>query len=161
MNSTAMSASTITGDKVRNHDGEKLGHLEEIVIDIGTGRVAYAVLASGGFLGLGDKYFAVPWDLLSIDSDNHEVVIDVDKAVLQDAPGFDKDDWPDVDDRTWMGDVYRYYGSEPYWEDQGAGTILDEDEAYLEDEVELEEEIEIEDEVELERNADREDETLS
>ncbi|HJQ77594.1 MAG TPA: PRC-barrel domain-containing protein [Acidimicrobiia bacterium] len=126
MNTTALSASTITGDKVRNNEGDKLGNLEEIVIDIGTGRVAYAVLASGGFLGLGDKYFAVPWDLLSIDTDNHEVVIDVDKEVLKDAPGFDKDDWPDVDDRTWMGDVYRYYGSEPYWEEGQAVEEWDE-----------------------------------
>lgn len=129
MNTTALSASTITGDKVRNHEGDKLGSLEEIVIDIGTGRVAYAVLASGGFLGLGDKYFAVPWELLSIDTDNHEVVIDVDKEVLKDAPGFDKDDWPDVDDRTWMGDVYRYYGSEPYWEEATAEEQWDEAEA--------------------------------
>lgn len=126
MNTTALSASTITGDKVRNNEGDKLGNLEEIVIDIGTGRVAYAVLASGGFLGLGDKYFAVPWDLLSIDTDNHEVVIDVDKEVLKDAPGFDKDDWPDVDDRTWMGDIYRYYGSEPYWEEGQAVEEWDE-----------------------------------
>ena len=126
MNTTALSASTITGDKVRNNEGDKLGNLEEIVIDIGTGRVAYAVLASGGFLGLGDKYFAVPWDLLSIDTDNHEVIIDVDKEVLKDAPGFDKDDWPDVDDRAWMGDVYRYYGSEPYWEEGQAVEEWDE-----------------------------------
>ena len=126
MNTTALSASTITGDKVRNNEGDKLGNLEEIVIDIGTGRVAYAVLASGGFLGLGDKYFAVPWDLLSIDTDNHEVVIDVDKEVLKAAPGFDQDDWPDVDDRTWMGDIYRYYGSEPYWEEGQAVEEWDE-----------------------------------
>jgi sporulation protein YlmC with PRC-barrel domain len=135
VNSTAMSASSMTGDKVRNPDGDKLGHLEEIVIDIATGRVAYAVLASGGFLGLGDKYFAVPWDLLSIDSDNREVVIDVDKEALKDAPGFDKDDWPDVDDRTWMGDVYRYYGSEPYWDDQEAGVISSDEETLPDDEI--------------------------
>lgn len=115
--STALSASTITGDNVRNRDGEKLGHLEEIVIDIDSGRVAYAVLASGGFLGLGDKYFAVPWNLLTVDTENHEVVMDLAKETLENAPGFDKDNWPDINDRAWVGDVYRYYGSDPYWDD--------------------------------------------
>ncbi len=114
---TALSASTITGDKVRNRDGDDLGHLEELVIDIDGGRVSYAVLASGGFLGLGDKYFAVPWDLLSVDTDSHEIVVDIAKETLENAPGFDKDNWPDIHDRSWVGDVYRYYGSDPYWDD--------------------------------------------
>jgi sporulation protein YlmC with PRC-barrel domain len=115
---TSLSASTITGDKVRNPDGESLGHLEEIVIDLESGRVSYAVLASGGFLGLGDKLFAVPWDLLSVDTENKEVVLNVSKEMLENAPGFDKDNWPDSDDRSWMVDVYRYYGHDPYWEDE-------------------------------------------
>lgn len=143
MNSTALSASTLTGDKVRNAEGDKLGHLEEIVIDVNTGRVAYAVLASGGFLGLGDKYFAVPWDLLTIDLDNHEVIIDIDKEVLEGAPGFDKDDWPDVDDLGWMGEVYRYYGSEPYWEEAEptpTPDLLADDETFVDEDEELEDE---------------------
>lgn len=117
---SALSATTLTGDKVRNRDGDKLGHLEEIVIDLDGGRVSYAVLASGGFLGLGDKYFAVPWDLISIDSENHEVIVDIAKEALENAPGFDKDNWPDINDRAWVGDVYRYYGREPYWEETTA-----------------------------------------
>jgi sporulation protein YlmC with PRC-barrel domain len=116
MKTRALSASTITGDSVKNTEGDRLGHLEEIMIDLDTGRVAYAVLASGGFLGLGDKFFAIPWDLLTVDTDTHDVIIDVDKASLESAPGFDKDNWPETDDRTWMGDVYRYYGRVPYWE---------------------------------------------
>lgn len=112
----AMSASTLTGDQVRSPEGDKLGHLEEIVIDLEAGRVAYAVLASGGYLGLGDKYFAVPWEMLTVDTENKEVIADLSKEVLEQAPGFDKDNWPAIDDSTWMGDVYRYYGREPYWE---------------------------------------------
>lgn len=129
MTAQALSASTLTGDKVRNHEGEKLGHLEEIVIDIESGQVAYAVLASGGFLGLGDKLFAVPWDLITVDTENHEVVIDVSKETLENAPGFDKDNWPDVGDQTWVVDVYRYYGRDPYWEGVGdtAETPIPED----------------------------------
>lgn len=117
MQPTALSASTMTGDKVRNPDGDDLGHLEEIVIDLEGGRVSYAVLASGGFLGLGDKFFAVPWDLLSVDTDNEEMILDVSKETIENAPGFDKDNWPDSNDRSWVVDVYRYYGRTPYWED--------------------------------------------
>jgi sporulation protein YlmC with PRC-barrel domain len=117
MQPTALSASTITGDKVRNSGGDDLGHLEEIVIDLEGGRVSYAVLASGGFLGLGDKFFAIPWDLLTVDTDNKELVLDVSKETIQNAPGFDKDNWPDTTDRSWIVDVYRYYGREPYWDD--------------------------------------------
>lgn len=115
---TSLSAGTIKGDKVRNPAGDNLGHIEELVIDLEGGRVNYAVLASGGFLGLGDKYFAIPWDLLSVDTDAQEIVIDVSKETLESAPGFDKDDWPNIHDRSWVGDVYRYYGREPYWEDE-------------------------------------------
>jgi sporulation protein YlmC with PRC-barrel domain len=117
MQPTALSASTITGDKVRNPDGDDLGHLEEIVIDLQGGRVSYAVLASGGFLGLGGKFFAVPWDLLTVDTEAKELVLDVSKETIQNAPGFDKDNWPDTSDRAWIVDVYKYYGREPYWED--------------------------------------------
>lgn len=118
MSTTALSAGTITGDNARNPDGDNLGTIEELVIDLQGGRVNYAVLASGGFLGLGDKYFAIPWDLLTVDTDSHEIVIDVSKETLENAPGFDKDNWPDIHDRSWLGDVYRYYGREPYWEDE-------------------------------------------
>jgi sporulation protein YlmC with PRC-barrel domain len=125
MTTTALSAGTITGDKARNSAGENLGQVEELVIDLEGGRVIYAVLASGGFLGMGDKYFAIPWDLLTVDTDSHEVVVDVSKETLQNAPGFDKDNWPDIHDREWLGDVYRYYGREPYWEDATIDEVPD------------------------------------
>jgi len=123
MQPRSLSASTLAGDKVRNLDGDKLGHLEEIVIDLQSGRVDYAVLSSGGFLGLGDKLFAIPWDLITVDSENEEIVLDISKETLQNAPGFDKDNWPDVHDRDWVDDVYRYYGSEPYREVDGDPTV--------------------------------------
>jgi sporulation protein YlmC with PRC-barrel domain len=113
----SLSASTLTGDKVRNPDGDNLGHLEEIVIDLESGRVSYAVLASGGFLGLGDKFFAIPWDMLTVDTENKEIIVDVSKETLENAPGFDKDNWPDIHDRAWVEDVYRYYGHDPFWAD--------------------------------------------
>lgn len=138
MKPQSLSASTITGDDVRNLDGDKLGHIEELVIDLDSGRVNYAVLSSGGFLGVGDKLFAIPWDLLTIDTDNKDVVLDLSKETLENAPGFDKDNWPDVHDRSWVGDVYRYYGREPYWEDESTDESTLEDDVVREDESNLE-----------------------
>jgi sporulation protein YlmC with PRC-barrel domain len=111
-----MSASTLTGDKVVNAAGEDLGKIDEIMIDTPTGRVAYAVLSFGGFLGMGDKLFAIPWDRLSLDEENKRFVLNVDRAKLEQAPGFDKDNWPDMADAAWGSRIYSYYGSHPYWE---------------------------------------------
>src|SRR3990170_4807846 len=84
-----MGASTLIGDPVRNENDEDLGDIKEIMLDTRTGEVGYAVLSFGGFLGMGDKLFAVPWDALTIDFDEHEFVLDVDKDLLKNAPGFD------------------------------------------------------------------------
>lgn len=113
----ALSASTLIGDDVRNPAGDDLGHVEEIMLDVNSGRIAYAVISFGGFLGLGDKLFAVPWNALSLDTGEHAFILDVDEETLENAPGFDKDNWPktvDGDD-TWLLDVYDYYGYPPYW----------------------------------------------
>jgi sporulation protein YlmC with PRC-barrel domain len=115
-----LSASTLAGDTVRNEAGEDLGKLDEIMIDIPTGRIAYAVLSFGGFLRMGNKLFAVPWNILRIDEDNKEFILPVAKNILENAPGFDKDNWPDFADRTWGSKIYNYYGARPYWEDEGA-----------------------------------------
>jgi sporulation protein YlmC with PRC-barrel domain len=111
-----LSASTLQGDGVRNAAGEDLGKIEEFMIDLETGRVAYAVLSFGGFLGMGNKLFALPWDALDLDTDEHKFVLNVDKEVLKKAPGFDKDNWPDFTDRSWGAGIYKYYGRRPYWE---------------------------------------------
>lgn len=110
-----LSASTLVGDPVRNSAGENLGKIEEIMLDTAHGKVAYAVLSFGGFLGMGDKLFAIPWQALSVDTDNHCLVLNVDKSVLEKAPGFDKDHWPQVSDPSWGSTIYKYYGYQPYW----------------------------------------------
>jgi len=110
-----LSASTLIGDNVRNMNGEDLGKLEEIMLDLDEGRASYAVLSFGGFLGVGDKLFAIPWDALSVDTENEEIVLDIQKEQLENAPGFDKDDWPKTTDRDWLVEVYSYYGYDPYW----------------------------------------------
>lgn len=105
-----LSASTLEGDPVVNEAGEDMGTIEEIMLDLDNGRVAYAVLSFGGFLGLGDKLFAIPWDALAVDTENERFVLDLDKEQLESAPGFDKDDWPDMSDPMFHQNVYSHYG---------------------------------------------------
>jgi len=111
----ALSASTLTGDPVKNLAGEDLGKLEELMIDLSSGRVAYAVLSFGGFLGMGDKLFAIPLEALRVDTENEVIILNVNKEMLESAPGFDKDRWPETSEHAWLTDVYEYYGYDPYW----------------------------------------------
>jgi sporulation protein YlmC with PRC-barrel domain len=106
-----MGADTLVGDDVYNHQDEKLGDIKEIMLDINSGRVAYAVLSFGGVLTVGEKLFAVPWDALKLDTVNKRFLLDVEKDSLKNAPGFDKDDWPDMADQTWINEINSYYGS--------------------------------------------------
>src|ERR1035438_2520578 len=76
-----MGASTLNGDNVVNKAGEDVGKIDEIMINTPTGRVAYAVLSFGGFLGMGDKLFAIPWSRLSLDENRKVFVLDVDRAI--------------------------------------------------------------------------------
>ena len=73
-------------------------------------------MSVGGFLGIGEKYFAVPWHAFTMDTDNQRFILDVDKERLKDAPGFDKDHWPSMADQTWAVTVHDYYSTRPYWE---------------------------------------------
>lgn len=110
-----MAADTLEGDTVVNPQGEDLGKIKDIMIDVPSGRVAYAVLSSGGFLGIGDQYHAIPWGALTLDADRKCFILDVDKERLQNAPGFDKDNWPSMADTTWATEVHQYYGQRTYW----------------------------------------------
>jgi len=112
-----MSASSLTGDRVVNLAGEDIGKINDIMIDTPTGRIAYAVLSFGGFLGMGDKLFAIPWSRLALDEDRKVFVLDVDRDLLERAPGFDKGNWPDMADRAWGQEIYSYYEATPYWDD--------------------------------------------
>lgn len=111
-----LSAGTLCGDAVRNAEGEHLGTIEEIMLDLHTGRVAYAVLACGGFLGMGDRLFAIPWAAMKLDTGTHEFILNVTKETLQRAEGFDKDDWPDFADLSVSKRIHDHYRITPYWE---------------------------------------------
>lgn len=104
-----LSATSLIGTKVRNTTGQNLGHIEDLVIDLTSGEVCYAVLSFSGIMDFGDKYFAVPLQVLELDTTNKECVLNEPKPRLQEAPGFDKNDWPkDIDD-AWLNIVRRYY----------------------------------------------------
>ncbi|HET9031411.1 MAG TPA: PRC-barrel domain-containing protein [Dokdonella sp.] len=106
-----MSATTLIGDGINNPQGESLGDLKEIMLDTTTGTIAYAVVSYGGILGMGDKLFAVPWKAFSIDHANHKLVLNVSKERLKDAPGFDKDNWPNFADSAFASSLSTYYKS--------------------------------------------------
>ena len=108
-----MGADTLLGNDVYNADGEDLGDIKEFMIDMASGKIAYAVLSFGGLLGMGDKLFAVPWAALTLDTVNERFTLNVPKTALNDAPGFDQDQWPTMSDKTWASGVHKFYGT-PY-----------------------------------------------
>jgi len=112
-----MGAATLIGDNVVNGHDEALGDIMQIMLDMRSGRVAYAVLSFGGVLGLGDKLFAVQWTALKLDTANKRFVLNADKSKLESAPGFNKDAWPNMADSSWANAIHAYYGTEPYSQD--------------------------------------------
>jgi sporulation protein YlmC with PRC-barrel domain len=125
-------ASKLIGTDVENPQGEKLGDIEDIVLDPDTGRIAYAVLSFGGFLGLGEKHFAVPWAAFTPKAGTttavDKFVLNVDKERLKNAPGFEKSNWPNMADRRWAEQVYGFYNVTPHWEQREArmhGSVIE------------------------------------
>lgn len=113
MNTRIISASTLKGTSVNNRERKNIGKIQDLMIDLETGDVTYAVLSFGGFLGIGDKYFAVPIEALEFTTrreGDHEIILDVNKERLEDAPGFDKDNWPLEASPEFIHTVYDYYG---------------------------------------------------
>ncbi|MEO7497468.1 MAG: PRC-barrel domain-containing protein [Massilia sp.] len=108
-----MGADTLIGDSVVNGEDDNLGDIKEIMLDMRNGQVAYAVLAFGGFLGMGEKLFAVPWQALQLDTVNKRFVLNVDKERLKNAPGFNADAWPDMSDVGWANQIHTFYGTDP------------------------------------------------
>jgi sporulation protein YlmC with PRC-barrel domain len=111
-----VSASKIIGEPVINKQNENLGKIRELVFDAQDGRLAYAVLSFGGFMGMGNKLFALPWGALQFAANENKLILNADKEKLKNAPGFDESaKWPDFADRTWGTTIHEYYGHTPYW----------------------------------------------
>ena len=109
-------ATQVQGTSVYDPAGEKLGHGKDVMLDKLTGRVAYAVLSFGGFLGIGDRFYPLPWDKLAYDMDLGGYVVDMDRATLEGAPSFADDEPAAWNDRAWGERLAGYYGTRPFWD---------------------------------------------
>ncbi|TVP77734.1 MAG: PRC-barrel domain containing protein [Gemmatimonadales bacterium] len=108
-----------SADCARNLSWDDLGKVQEIMLGVNKGSIVYAVISFGGFLGMGDKLFAVPWEALTLVQDEEHFLLDVDKKLLESAPGFDKDEWPNFSDPAWGEGIHDHYGTTPYWKCEG------------------------------------------
>lgn len=110
-----LSSSSIEGTNVVNRDGKDVGSIKDLMINTSKGQISYAVLAFGGFMGMGDKLFAIPFEAFTVDTENERFVLNVEKEKLENAPGFDKDNWPTDANHDYLTKTYNYYGYEPNW----------------------------------------------
>lgn len=106
-----LSATSIIGDSVENNEGENLGEIDNLMVNVHTGLVEYAVVEFGSFLGMGGKLFAIPFKELRVNPAKKVFVFNRDKDYLKKSPGFDKTHWPDTNDH-YYDYVDNYYGTE-------------------------------------------------
>ncbi|WP_157264737.1 PRC-barrel domain-containing protein [Azohydromonas aeria] len=104
-------ASQVIGREVRDPNGAKLGEIKDLVVDLRSGQLRYAVLEFGGIAGLGEKYFAYPVNAFRTSPDSDDLVLTVDRNQLNAAPGFDKGRWPGLDADAYWRDVDRHHGA--------------------------------------------------
>ncbi len=104
-----ISSDRVEGTKVFATDGEKIGHIDRVMLGKRSGRVEYAVMSFGGFLGIGESFAALPWESLDYDTDRSGYVVNIDKDRLREAPRFERDAEP-IWDRKYGERVYAYYG---------------------------------------------------
>ncbi len=109
-------ASFLAGALVANPEGQNVGKVEEIIIDESSGVIAYAVVSFDASLRMGDSLFPMPWETLTLDGENRRFILKVSAETLEEAPGFEKEHWPDMADREWGEVIYTYYGCRPFWE---------------------------------------------
>lgn len=107
-----LTSTSIIGDKVQNRDGEELGKINNLMINVTNNGVEYAVVEFGSFLGLGGKLFAIPFSELYLDEKRQVFVLDRDKNYLEQIPGFDQNHWPDTNDHS----INYYDQVNRYWE---------------------------------------------
>ena len=102
--------------RVKSPQGEDLGKIEEVMIDMEMGRVAYAVLSFGGLLGLGSKWVPVPWDAVALQPDEKVLLLKIEKEKIEKAPNFESATLPELANRQWGAVIHTYYGYPPYGE---------------------------------------------
>ncbi len=110
--SNMVSSSDVNGTEVYGSDGAHIGSIDHLMIDKQSGKVAYAVMGFGGFLGLGEDHYSIPWNKLRYDTEKQGFMTDITSEQVQGAPAR-TDDWHR--DREWEQRTYDYYGATPYW----------------------------------------------
>lgn len=100
-----LTASSIIGDKVYNEKEEHLGKIVDIMVELSTGKIEYVVIGFGGFLTIGEKYFAIPFGLLKVDPAKKIFIFNQPREMLEKAPGFDMNHWPETN----------FHAEETYW----------------------------------------------
>lgn len=113
---TVISAIGMRGRQVRNQEGDGLGAIEDLAIDLDTARVAYVVVSVGGFLGIGDHLIAVPLQAFTLDVDSLEFILDADRTMLENAPHLEGPDTEPIGDRAWRDRVYAHFGLTDDWQ---------------------------------------------
>jgi hypothetical protein len=106
----------VEGTAVYNRQGEKLGSIHTLMIDKISGKVAYAVMSFGGFMGIGDRYHPLPWSVLTYDTGKGGYTVDLDRSTLEGAPTYASGETPDWGDRRWGEQLHEHYRARPYWE---------------------------------------------
>jgi sporulation protein YlmC with PRC-barrel domain len=110
-----ISGDKVSGTSVYNTAGESVGEIQDVMIDKASGKVVYAVMSFGGFLGMGEKYHPLPWELLKYDSSREGYVVDLSKTQLEGAPTYDEGVDPGWGNREYEANVHKYYKTPPYW----------------------------------------------
>jgi hypothetical protein len=118
---TCVKTNDVVGCKVKNAADENLGKIEEIILDKNNGCVRYVILSFGGFLGMGEKLFALPWKALHYDVNKDCFLLNIDKEKLENAPGLDKN-MPNWANEQFGETIYTYYGVTPYWKEKGTSS---------------------------------------
>ena len=111
---SAISAKRVNGTAVYNPHGDRLGEIDDVMIEKTSGRVVYAVMSFGGMLGIGEKYHPLPWEVLNYDTHKDGYVVDLDEDSLKKAPYYSRDEIGN--DLSWRTKVSNYYSAKPYWE---------------------------------------------
>ena len=106
-----LGAKGLMSDKVFDMAGENVGRVEEFMVDLADGCIKYVVLSSGGFMGMRDRLFAVPWHAISVDTCDKRLAVNASKEKLDKAPGVEKDFWPDMGKEDFQAEMLAYYGS--------------------------------------------------
>ena len=112
----SLSASTLIGNKVINLGRDELGTIRELIVDLTMSQISYAIISYGGFLGIGEKLFVVPWNAMVLDPDQQAFILNIKRDIFEQNEGIDKDNWPNFSDRVWGEHIHQYYGCLPYWE---------------------------------------------